>query len=86
METVMDWSKYLHNRQIAKDTIGESEVSTQLIAVDFLYSGGCTSTWRTTISVGGFNQEHEDCVGSVDSAMAMHRRTVERLKPLDTRG
>lgn len=79
------WGSWFHTetkkRKVAKDQIGDSEVSTVFLGLDHNYSGeGVPILWETMVFGGTLDEEQERCSGGREQALAMHARMVEKVK------
>lgn len=78
------WSNWFENadlRRVAKDTIGDSDVSTVFLGVDHNFNKrGPPILWETMVFGGKLDREQDRCSGSKEQAEAMHARMVKRVK------
>ena len=81
---LIKWGMWFHEsrnqRIVAKDIIGESNVSTVFLGLDHSWGDGPPVLWETMVFGGLLDQEQDRCSGSREQAEAMHQRMVERVK------
>ena len=78
---VMEWGKWLEtaDRQVAKDTVGDCDVSTVFLGVDCSFGSGPPVLWETMI-FGGAYEGWQDRYTSREAAIAGHAKVVEALR------
>jgi hypothetical protein len=75
------WFETATNRRVAKEMIGEVQVSTVFLGLDHNFcSKGPPIVWETMVFGGELDQETERCSGNREQAEAMHQDMVERVK------
>jgi len=82
---LVKWAKWhcTHHPGVARETIGDSDISTVFLAFDHNFSGvGPPLLWETMVFGGRLDMEQDRCAGSREQAEAMHARMVERVKAL----
>lgn len=83
--TLVEWMFWFkeHNddRKVAKERIGDSEVSTVFLGINhnFLDKGPAV-LWETMVFGGPLDQEQDRCSGSREQALAMHNKMVNKVK------
>lgn len=84
---LIKWAMWLESsdRQVARDTVGDSEVSTVFLGIDHNFSrDGNPILWETMVFGGELDQDQARCSGSREQAEAMHREMKDKvigLKP-----
>lgn len=78
---VMKWAAWMEDfdrRRVARDKVGEVEVSTVFLGLDHRFLGeGPPLLWETMVFGGPRHHEHQRCAGTREQAEAMH---AEMLK------
>lgn len=80
---LMKWAKWFEsaNRTVARETIGDSKVSTVFLGLDHNFNqDGPPVLWETMVFGGPLDQEMDRCSGNREQAEAMHRRMVSKLQ------
>jgi len=79
---VITWAKWFQDaeRHVAKETIGEAEVSTVFLGVDHNWGDGPPILWETMVFGGPLDQEQDRCSGSREQAEAMHAEMVAKVR------
>lgn len=68
-------------RRVAYETVGNSDVSTVFLGLDYRFgSKGPPILWETLVFGGKMDQEMTRCSGSREQAVAMHQKMVARVK------
>jgi len=83
-KSLTDWAIWFETaaeRVVAKDSIGDSTVSTVFLGLDHnYYHDGSPILWETMVFGGKLDEEQDRCSGSREQALAMHKAMVERVK------
>lgn len=77
------WGKWMEQsvkRRVARETIGDCDVSTVFLGLDHSFGHGAPVLWETMVFGGKLDQEQDRCTGNREQAEAMHKRMVERVK------
>ena len=80
---LMEWAATFEDsaaRKVARETIGDSDVSTAFLGLHHSFGEGPPLNWETMVFGGKLDQEQDRCGGSRANAQAMHARMVERVK------
>ena len=80
---LMTWAEWIEtaDRQVARDRIGNVEVSTVFLGLDHNYSGrGDPILWETMVFGGPMNYDMTRCGGSREQAEAMHQKMVAKVQ------
>ena len=79
---MMTWARWFESadRKVAKETIGEAEVSTVFLGLDHNWGDGPPILWETMVFGGPLDQEQERCSGSREQAEAMHAEMVAKVR------
>src|SRR5437667_292748 len=82
---LMNWAKWYEksNRCVAREKIGDSEVSTVFLGLDHSFSileNTAPVLWETIVFGGQLDQEQDRCSGDRESAKAMHERMVKKVQ------
>lgn len=77
------WAKWFETaeRQVAKEQVGDSTISTVFLGLDHNFSGrGAPVLWETMVFGGNLENDQDRCSGSREQAEAMHARMVENVR------
>jgi hypothetical protein len=78
------WFETATNRRVANEMIGEVQVSTIFLGLDYnMFPKGPPIVWETMVFGGELDHEIERCSGSREQAEAMHQDMVERVKAVE---
>lgn len=81
---LMKWAQWFEQhdvRRVARETVGDSEISTVFLGIDHSFcETGPPVLWETMVFGGPMDQEQDRCSGSREQSEAMHRRMVDRVK------
>src|SRR6266481_6098484 len=81
---VIKWAQWFEKtecRRVAKERIGDSEISTVFLGLDHNFGAeGPPVLWETMVFGGKLNGEEDRCGGSREQAEAMHQAMVQRVK------
>ncbi len=67
-------------RQVCKDIVGDSTISTVFLGIDHSFQPGTPILWETMVFGGALDQEQDRCSGSREQAEAMHARMIDKVK------
>jgi len=76
-----EWAKWhdTADRQVARETIGESEISTVFLGLDHQWGEGPPILFETMV-FGGKLADEQDRYSTWDEAVAGHKAIVKRVK------
>lgn len=80
---ILEWGCFFEAtalRTVAKDKIGDADVSTVFLGLDHGFGQGEPVLWETMVFGGPFDQTMERCSGTWQDAEAMHKRMVDQLQ------
>jgi len=79
-DDLKEWAKSfeISNRQVARETIGNSDVSTVFLGLDHSYNGGPPMLFETLVFGGPLADEMARCT-TYEEAEAMHKVMCERV-------
>jgi hypothetical protein len=80
---LLEWAACFESsalRQVARETVADSDVSTVFLGLDHQWGDGPPLIWETMVFGGKLDQEQDRCGGTRAEALAMHARMVERVK------
>jgi hypothetical protein len=82
VNTLEEWAELFtdESRRVARDKVGESEISTVFLCLDHGHGDGPPVLWETMVFGGKLDGEQNRCSGSREQAQAMHAAMVERVK------
>jgi len=77
------WAEWFEDadRKVAHDRVGDCEVSTVFIGLDYSFTAAAEPVlWETMVFGGPLDQHLDRCTGNREQAEAMHARMVARVK------
>jgi hypothetical protein len=82
-KSLMQWAKWFESadRSVARESLGDSEISTVFLALDHNFFGkGPPILWETMVFGGVLDQDQDRCSGSREQAEAMHQKMVLKVR------
>ena len=82
---MLTWAKWFEkaDRQVARDQIGDADISTVFIGIDYSFGFGPLMLFETMVFGGHLNQEQNRC-STWEEAEKMHSVMVERVRTKGT--
>jgi len=81
--TYEEWLRWIavneHKRRVARDSVGDAEVSTVFLTLNMAFDDGDPVLWETMI-FGGKHDQHQERYTSYDAAVAGHARALAMIK------
>ena len=83
---LIKWGKWFEtgDRRVKRETIGDCEVSTVFLGLDYRFGGdGGPILWETMIFAAEdhpLNQNQDRCSGNREQAEAMHERMCQKVR------
>lgn len=79
LDTWVQWFEQSGLRRVAKDEIGDIEISTVFLGLDHAFGGGPPLLWETMI-FGGEQDGYQERYSSREAALAGHTKAVALVK------
>jgi hypothetical protein len=74
-----EWFEKSGDRRVAKEKIGEAEISTVFLGIDHSFGQGPPMLFETMVFGGALDQEQDRCT-TWEEAEAMHAMMCERVR------
>lgn len=79
---LITWAKWFEatkNRHVARETIGDADISTVFLGLDHSFGDGPPLLFETMVFGGSLDQEQDRCT-TWEQAAAMHAAMCERVR------
>jgi len=81
--TWAEWFEKIESRHVAREKIGDAEISTVFLGIDHSFGQGPPLLFETMVFGGALDQEQDRCT-NWEEAETMHAAMCERVRTLET--